>query len=132
VVRLQCSCFLAAMTFISFPPCLSVDIAVQCAFDDAQNHIACDMRTACNSRQATNRLHIVCRPAIPICFAYFSNYRLRFLFQMTLFARFEVCIAVWLSIPFFSGLTQRHWIKGFLLTLRHRRTKSTTRLPTKP
>jgi len=112
----SCSCHFYQFSL----PCLSVDLAVQCAFDDAQNHFACDIHTACSS-QVTNRLYIVlvCLAAIPICFAYFFNYRFHFLFKMTVFARFEVCIAVWLSIPFFSGLTQSHWVKGFLLTRRH-------------
>ena len=133
MVWLQCSCFLAAISvyqFSALPVC--VDVAVQCAFDDAQNHIAGDIHTQCNSRQVTNRLYIVRRPAIPIYFAYFFNYGFRFLFKMTVFAWCEVCIAVWLSILFFSGLTQRHWKKGFLLSRRHRRAKSTTRLFTKP
>jgi hypothetical protein len=113
VVWLQCSCFLAAITFISVLPCLSVDVAGHCAFDDAQNHIACDIHTACNSRQVTYIIYIVCRPAIPICFAYFCNYRFRFLFKMTLFARFEVCIAVWLSYSILLSSDAASLDKGF-------------------
>lgn len=114
MLRLQWSCFLVAVTFISFLlPWLCS------ASDDAQNHYACDIHTACGSTQVTDSN--VCRAAVPICLACFFNYSFHFLFKMTVFARFEVCIAVLLSIPFFSGLTQRHWVKGFLLTRRHPR-----------
>jgi hypothetical protein len=106
VVWSQCSYFLAANTVISFLPCLSSDVAAWCGFDDAQNHVACVIHTTCKSTQATNGLYIVSRPAFSICFAYFFNYRFLFLFKTTLFAKFEVCIAAWFSIPFFCGMTR--------------------------